>query len=99
MLGKIEIIMEIWEVVNASGRVVCHCGNVRDAVALVGIVPGRTYRRMLRLAPEIIDVVAIVDGQLPGNLGVPQGGTHLEGVPLILLTQGKGAPLQCAENV
>jgi hypothetical protein len=54
---------------------------------------------MLRLAPEIIDVVAIVDGQLPGNLGLPQGGTHLEGVPLILLTQGKGAPLQCAENV
>jgi hypothetical protein len=91
--------MVIWEVLTRDGIPLCQCGCEQDAIAIASFVTGRTYRRLLRLAPEIIDVVAIVDGQLPGNLGLPQGGTHLEGVPLILLTQGKGAPLQCAGNV
>ncbi len=91
--------MEIWEVVNANGRVVCHCGDARDAIALVGIVPGRTYRKMRRLAPEIIDVEVIKAGELPGNLGLPQGDPFLEGVPLTFLPQGEGAPLHCERNV
>ena len=85
--------MEIWEVLAAEGTLICHCGTERDAAELACMHPGRTYRKMLRIAPEIIDVCAIVEGGLPGNLGLPPEGTHLEGLSTILLAQGEGTPL------
>jgi hypothetical protein len=82
--------MEIWEVVAAEGTLICHCGTERDAAELACMHPGRTYRRMLRIAPEIIDVCAIVEGGLPGNLGLPPEGTHLEGTLDNGLREGEG---------
>jgi hypothetical protein len=87
----------IWEVVRVSdGTLVCQCGCERDAIALAAMVPGRAYRMMRRLPPEIIDVFAIVDGELPGNLGLPGRGAQLEEGPAILLTQGEGVPMDLA---
>jgi hypothetical protein len=45
---------------------------------------------MRRLPPEIIDVFAIVDGELPGNLGLPGRGAPLEGAGSELITPGEG---------
>ena len=82
--------MEIWEVLRGDGTLICHCGTERDAMELACMYPGRTYRRMLRIAPEIIDVCAIVEGGLPGNLGLPPEGTHLEGTRNNRLREGEG---------
>ncbi len=87
--------MVIWEVVRVSdGTLVCQCGCVQDAIVLAAMVPGRTYRKMLRIAPEIIDVFAIVDGELPGNLGLPGRGAPLEGVGSELITPGEGVAVR-----
>ena len=80
-------------VLGADGRVICHCGCVEDAHNLVGMVPGRSYRKMLRIAPEIIDVCAIIDKELPGNLGLPGRGMPIEGGAEGMLPEGVGVPL------
>ncbi len=87
--------MVIWEVVRVNdGTLVCQCGCERDAIALVAMVPGRAYRMMRRLPPEIIDVFAIVDGELPGNLGLPGRGAPLEGAEKELITPGEGVAVR-----
>jgi hypothetical protein len=88
MIAKGE--MEIWEVLRGDGTLICHCGTERDAMELACMYPGRTYRRMLRIAPEIIDVCAIVEGGLPGNLGLPGRGPQVEGTQDNRLRGGEG---------
>ena len=85
--------MVIWMVLGANGKTICHCGAIEDAIALCQMVPGRSYRKMLRLAPEIIDVTAIVTGELPGNLGLPGRGVPIEGDTQERLPEGVGVPL------
>jgi hypothetical protein len=82
--------MVIWEVLREDGTLICQCGTEKDAAELAWMHPGRTYRRMLRIAPEIIDVCAIVEGGLPGNLGLPPEGTHLGGTQDNRLREGEG---------
>ena len=85
--------MVIWMVLGANGKTICHCGAIEDAIALCQMVPGRSYRKMLRLAPEIIDVTAIVTGELPGNLGLPGRGAPLGGGAEGVFPEGVGVPL------
>lgn len=80
-------------VLGADGRVICHCGCEQDAWNLVGMVPGRSYRKMLRMAPEIIDVCAIIDKELVGNLGLPGRGALLGGGAEGMLPEGVGGAL------
>lgn len=82
--------MEIWEVLAAEGTLICHCGTERDAAELACMHPGRTYRKMLRIAPEIIDVLPIIDKELPGNLGLPGRGPQVEGTQGGRLREGEG---------
>lgn len=82
--------MVIWEVLTRDGTLICQCGTERDAAELACMHPGRTYRKMLRIAPEIIDVCAIVEGGLPGNLGLPGRGPQVEGTPDNRLREGEG---------
>ncbi len=86
--------MVIWEVVSVGdGRVICHCGSEQDAILLAGLAPGRSYR-MMRVLPEyIIDVLPIVDGELPGNLGLPAGRDPLPGGAAKELGAAEGAPV------
>jgi hypothetical protein len=91
--------MVIWEVLTRDGIPLCQCGCEQDAIAIASFVAGRTYRRLLRIAPEIIDVELIKVGELPGNLGLPGRGPQVEGGELKSIAEGEGAPLQCAENV
>jgi hypothetical protein len=48
---------------------------------------------MLRILPEIIDVCAIVDGELVGDLGLPGRGAPLEGGTQEGLPEGVGGAL------
>jgi len=93
------MLMVIWMVLGADGRTICHCGCEQDAWCLAGMVPGRSYRKMLRLAPEIIDVTAIVTGELPGNLGLPGRGVPIEGDTQERLPEGVGVPLDAVVGV
>ena len=52
---------------------------------------------MLRIAPEIIDITAIVTGELPGNLGLPGRGAPLEGGTEGVLPEGVGGALGWGE--
>lgn len=57
---------------------------------LAEMVPGRSYR-MRRVLPEfIIDVVPIVDGELPGQIGLPGKGVPLQWVAEGVLAEGVG---------
>jgi hypothetical protein len=85
--------MVIWEVLSSEGNLICHCGWEGDAVALAGMVPGRTYRRMQRLAPEIIDVLPIEFGSLPGQIGLPSKGDPIEGGGEKVIAPGVGVPV------
>ena len=85
--------MVIWMVLGPDGRTICHCGCEQDACNLAGMVPGRSYRKMLRILPEIIDITAIVTGELPGNLGLPGRGVPLEGGTEGGLPEGVGGAL------
>ncbi len=86
--------MVIWEVFRVwDGTLICQCGSEGDAVALAEMVPGRGYR-MVRFLPEyIIDVLPIVDKELPGQIGLPGRGTPLEGVAVRGLGGGEGGPV------
>ena len=86
--------MVIWEVFRVGdGTLVCHCGSERDAAMLAGLAPGRSYRMMRRLPEYIIDVLPIVEGELPGQQGLPGRGVPLEGVDVRGLGAAEGGPV------
>lgn len=64
---------EYWSVTELrTGRVICQCGDINDAIMLVQLDPGnRTYTRNRFLNDQIIDVVSTTDKQLPGQIGLP----------------------------
>ena len=62
---------EYWTVYTPDGRKYADCGWERDAIRLVEMVPGRTYRKTKYLQDQVIDVVATTDKQLPGQQGLP----------------------------
>lgn len=66
---------EYWIVTeNRTGKVVCHCGDINDAIMMVAIDPtNRTYSRHRFILDQVIDVTSTTDKQLPGQLGLPYG--------------------------
>ena len=61
---------------------------------MVAMHPGRTYQKMRRLPPEIIDVLPIVDKELPGNIGLPGRGPQVDGTEVKVLKVPEGALLE-----
>ena len=49
---------EYWTVYTPDGRKYADCGWERDAIRLVEMVPGRTYRKTKYLQDQVIDVIA-----------------------------------------
>lgn len=70
---------EYWTVYTPDGRKYADCGWERDAIRLVEMVPGRTYRKTKYLQDQVIDVIATVDNQLPGQQGLPAGKIRVGG--------------------
>lgn len=59
---------------NKSGRVICHCGDINDAIMMVNLDPSnRSYSRHRFLMDQVIDITSTTDKQLPGQLGLPFG--------------------------
>lgn len=72
---------------NKTGRVICHCGDINDAIMMVAFDPNnRSYSRNRVLMDQVIDVKSTTDKQLPGQQGLPPGqvqqlSPHMERLP------------------
>jgi hypothetical protein len=79
---------EYWIVTETrTGRVIAHCGDVNDAIMMVGLDPNnRSYSRYRFILDQIIDVTSTTDKQLPGQIGLPAAQDSY-------LSQGQGEPV------
>jgi hypothetical protein len=69
---------EYWIVTqNRTGKVIAHCGDINDAIMMVGFdSQNRSYSRHRFLMDQVIDVKSTTDKQLPGQQGLPAGGVE-----------------------
>lgn len=79
---------EYWIVTNnKTGRIIAHCGDINDAIMMVGFDPhNRSYSRHRFIMDQVIDITSTTDKQLPGQIGLPAGqvqqlNQHFEKLP------------------
>jgi phosphorylcholine metabolism protein LicD len=61
---------EYWIVTeNKTGRTICHCADINDAMMMVGFDPHhRSYSRHRFIMDQVITVTSTTDKQLPGQI-------------------------------
>ena len=67
--------MNYYSVFNKGGTKIADCGNVADAIMMVEMGPGRTYRQIKYVNPETVNVphVRLADDfQLAAQQILPQ---------------------------
>ena len=87
---------EYWIVTeNRTGRVICHCANINDAMMMVSFDPEkRTYSRNRVLMDQVIDISSTTDKQLPGQIGLPAGKVEALNVSTIKLPERQEDPFE-----
>ena len=88
MKKRPKLMNEYWIVTeNKTGRVIAHCGDINDAIMMVGFDPhNRSYSRHRFIMDQVIDITSTTDKQLPGQMGLPVGrvqqlNQHFEKLP------------------
>lgn len=62
---------DYWVVIeNKTGRIIAHCGEEKDALLMILLCPGRTYRKEKFLMDNVINVNFSKAKELPGQLGL-----------------------------
>ena len=86
---------EYWIVTdNKTGRVIAHCGDINDAIMMVGFDPhNRSYSRHHFIMDQVIDITSTTDKQLPGQTGLPAGKVNQIKPEVIRLNEGEGQPV------
>lgn len=86
---------EYWVVKNnRTGRVICQCADINDAIMMVSFDPHyRSYSRHRLLLDYIIDVISTTDKQLPGQVGLPAGKVNQLNSHKIELPEGQQKPV------
>lgn len=86
---------EYWVVTeNKTGRVICHCGDINDAIMMVNFdSQNRSYSRHRFLMDQVIDISSTTDKQLPGQIGLPSGKVEMLNQYLEKLPEGQGEPV------
>lgn len=89
---------EYWIITeNKTGRVICHCADINDAMMMVAFDPDkRSYSRHRFLMDQVIDVTSKTDKQLSGQVGLPAAQEELPFVELqqqIWLPEGQQEPV------
>jgi hypothetical protein len=86
---------EYWIVTERkTGRVIAHCGDINDAIMMVGMDPNnRSYSRHRFILDQIIDVTSTTDKQLPGQIGLPHGPALVLDEVREKLPEGQGNPV------
>jgi hypothetical protein len=79
---------EYWVVTNnKTGKVICHCSDINDAIMMVSFEPDkRSYRRQRFVLDQVIDITSTTDKQLPGQIGLPAAQD-------LYLSEGQGKPI------
>jgi hypothetical protein len=79
---------EYWIVIeNRTGRVIAHCGDINDAIMMVGFDPNhRSYSRHRFIMDQVIDITSTTDKQLRGQIGLPAAQE-------LYIPQGQGEPV------
>ncbi len=79
---------EYWVVMNnKTGKVICHCSDVNDAIMMVSFEPDkRSYRRQRFVLDQVVDITSTTDKQLPGQIGLPAAQD-------LYLSEGQGEPI------
>ena len=87
---------EYWIVTeNKTGRVIAHCGDINDAIMMVGFdSSNRSYSRHRFIMDQVIDITSTTDKQLPGQVGLPAGKVEELKPFLEKLPQGQGEPVK-----
>jgi hypothetical protein len=90
---------EYWIVTeNKTGRIIAHCGNINDAIMMVGMdSANRSYSRQRFILDQVITVTSTTDKQLPGQVGLPAAKEELPFIELqqqIWLPEGKQKPIK-----
>jgi hypothetical protein len=77
------IMNEYWIVTeNRTGRVICHCGDINDAILMVVLDhENRSYKRSRFLSDYVIDIKSKITNELPGQLGLPVAKEALQESP------------------
>jgi hypothetical protein len=86
---------EYWIVTeNKTGRVICHCGDINDAIMMVSLdSQNRSYSRHRFLMDQVIDIKSTTDKQLPGQQGLPAGMVDQLNPHREKLSEGQGEPI------
>jgi hypothetical protein len=86
---------EYWTVTNnKTGKVISHCGDINDAIMMVGFDPhNRSYSRHRFIMDQVIDITSTTDKQLPGQIGLPAGKVDQLRPYVEKLSEGKGEPV------
>jgi hypothetical protein len=89
------MINEYWIVTNnKTGKVICHCADINDAIMMVNFDPSnRVYSRHRFLMDQVIDISSKIDNQLPGQTGLPAGKIEVLNSYKEKLSEGKGDPV------
>lgn len=62
---------------NRTGRVICHCGDMNDAIMMVSLdSDNRSYSQKKFILDQVVDITSTTDKQLTGQLGLPEGVTY-----------------------
>jgi hypothetical protein len=87
---------EYWVVTdNRTGKVICHCADINDAIMMVNFDPHyRSYSRHRLLMDQVINVTSTTDKQLPGQLGLPAGQVNQLEPHKIKLPEGQQQPVK-----
>jgi len=82
---------------NRTGRVICQCGDIHDAIMMVALQPDkRSYSRQRFILDQVITVTSTTDKQLPGQVGLPAAKEQLPPIELqqqVCLPEGQGIPV------
>jgi len=79
---------EYWIVTdNKTGRVIAHCGDINDAIMMVGFDShNRSYSRHRFIVDQVIDITSTTDKQLSGQIGLPASQDFY-------ISEGEGQPV------
>jgi hypothetical protein len=62
---------------NRTGRIICNCGNIDDAIMMVSMdSDNRSYSQKRFILDQVIDITSSTDKQLTGQLGLPEDITY-----------------------
>jgi hypothetical protein len=89
---------EYWIVTeNKTGRVIAHCGDINDAIMMVGMdSSNRSYSRQRFILDQVITVTSTIDKQLSGQVGLPAAEEQLPPIELqqqVWLPEGHEEPV------